>query len=243
MFQKHCIALFFLTLLAVPAWSQTAAVTTTASDSIAYPLYADCPQVPNKVYKTNPFVVLWGPIPFTSEFRFVNEVTTGQHSTAEFGVSYLGKSPILKSIEDSLSVQSAFPIKFKVQGIRFQLAYKFYLNKLFPRLRYAGPFSPGGFWIGPHFSYSSAKITNRYLSNYDIYAQGTHVNFNLLAGRQMIISDTFVLDVFAGLGYKKNTWITNDATTNSQQSLTDDLPEFYTGPIKISLGFNVGIAF
>jgi hypothetical protein len=208
-----------------------------------YPLFAECPQVPRVVYKTNPFATLWGSIPFTSEYRFINEFTTGQHSTAELGISYLGKSPILKSIEDSANANSAYPIKFRVSGLRFQMAYKFYLNKLFPRTDYAGEFSPGGYWVGPHFSYSSAKFTNRYLSNYDIYVQGTHINFNLLAGRQYIVDETLTLDIFAGLGYKKNTWIVNDATTNTQQSIQDQLPEFYTGPIKISLGFNVGIAF
>lgn len=202
------------------------------------------PQTPNQVYKSNPLAILWGPVPFTAEFRFLNEITMGQQTSAEFGISYLGKSPILTSIEDSLNAGAQYPIKFKVSGLRFQMSYRYYLSKITPSLEFrTAPFSPQGYWIAPHFSYSTARITNRYLSNYDIYAQGTHMNINLLFGRQFWFDKHFSFDCFAGLGYKRNTWITNDATTNSQQSLTDDLPAFYTGPLKISLGFNFGVAF
>lgn len=242
---KNCvILLLLLSLTPLISEAQTTGSVELDGDAENYPIYKECPQVPNQVYKTNPAAILWGSIPFTAEYRFLNEITIGQHTSAEFGISYLGKSPILRSLEDSMNVNSQYPVKFKVSGLRFQMAYRYYLNDLFPNIQYTtNSFSPQGYYVALHFSYSTAKFSNRYLSNYDIYLQGSHTNLNFLLGRQFWLTKRLSFDCFGGLGYKRNDWIINDATTNSQQNLTDDFPDFYKGNLKISLGFNFGIGF
>ena len=46
--------------------------------------------------KTNPLTVLWGCIPFTSEFKLISEFTILPHQSIQIGFSYLGKGwPLL----------------------------------------------------------------------------------------------------------------------------------------------------
>ena len=47
------------------------------------------------VTKTNLLAILWGPIPITAEYRLVREVNIGEYQSVQFGVSYLGKNPMI----------------------------------------------------------------------------------------------------------------------------------------------------
>lgn len=187
------------------------------------------------VTKTNPFTPLWGNIPFTAEYRIVQELATAKKQSLEISASYLGKSLILtllKSFDTTKTIE-----KLTVGGIRFQIAYKLYLSSA--RDRYA----PEGFYIAPHLSYSYANISNRFLRNKNEYLQIVHFNTNMLCGYQFIILDDFIVDLFCGIGYKKNNWYEYDPVKGLQNFNTDDMGFFYNSPVKFILGFNVGVAY
>src|SRR5688572_11308898 len=108
----------------------------------------------NYVYKTNPFRIFWGPIPLTSEYRLISEAATDNNQSVLFGLSYLGKSLLFALLEDSINQPNQR--KMQINGFRVQAAYRFYLN--------ANEFAPSGFYVSPHFSYSSAKFTDKGLT-------------------------------------------------------------------------------
>ena len=185
------------------------------------------PQTVNTIIKTNPFSVLWGPIPFTAEYRAIMELTSSKNQSDQFGISYLGKSPVIKLFEDSIDDLKLLIIR----GLRFQASHKFYIMD----------YAPHGFYLSPHLSYSSAKFSTKFANSRDIYIRATHFNVNLLAGYQFL-PDFWALDIFAGLGYKKNTWIEHDQQ-NTINIDTGDFGELYNSSVKLTLGFNVGIVF
>lgn len=191
------------------------------------------------VYKTNPFSILWGPIPFTAEYKLIRETAFAPNQSIVAGISFLGKSPLLSLAEQAQQNNgtntSAPNQKLKIRGWRFQMAYRYYLTK-----RKA----PRGFWCGPQLSWASATISSASLSPLNIYIQGTHFNINALAGYQAIIRDKVAFDFFFGLGYKKNTWIEHYSPTRTRIIHEfDDISPIYKYPIKITLGINFGVAF
>ena len=194
--------------------------------------------VPKKEYrpqplliKSNPLPILWGPIPFSAEYRFVVEITSGRTQSDQVGISYLGTSSIWKIIEKAAKVPSKYQLE--VEGWRLQVAHRFYLIS---RRQYA----PFGFYVSPLVSYSTATIGVRYYKQN--YLDFAHFNANLLVGVQMGRNSNFTMDMFAGLGYKKNTVLIH---VNSHRIIpydTSDLGEFYNSHLKLILGFNFGWA-
>ena len=197
------------------------------------------------VVKTNPFAMLWGTVPLSAEYRLLVEVVAKRNQSAVFGGSYLGRSPLISLLidEDSISNQVGYQYKIAVSGFRFQAAYRFYIN---PMTQFIigkeAAVAPNGFYISPHFSYAEAKISERFSRNFN-YLNISQLNVNLLGGYQYLYEDFLVLDVFAGLGYKKNTWLEVSPTGRRFVTPFDGEDNFYTSDVKISLGFALGIAF
>jgi hypothetical protein len=198
------------------------------------------PQKYYSVVKTNPAVILWGPIFFTSEFRLLNEFSVAPQQGTQIGISYLGKSP-LWNFFNQLGNQPSNN-NFIVRGFRFQVTHRFYLNKIMydhglsPK-RYA----PEGFYVGPLFSYSTAKFTTKYLNQIGVYQRGIQMNLNMVAGFQTIVYNRLTFDMFAGLGYKENSWyITNRTSTTP---IRMDINGAYYSNLKLILGTNIGFAF
>ena len=184
-----------------------------------------------------------GVIPFTSEYRLLGEYAVNKNQAAQLGFSYLGKSPILSAIESSgPAVNNVLNQKLKVRGYRIQASYKFYLTQLSNGYNKSEFLAPQGLYFAPLVSYSSAKMYMRYFQVNDIWIRATHFNANLLIGGQAFLGN-LALDVFFGLGYKKNQWL--ERYTVSQIILVDmnDLPSTYSGRVKVSLGFNIGYGF
>jgi len=196
------------------------------------------PQVVNSIIKTNPLALLWGPIPFTAEYRVMIELTSSKNQSNQVAISYLGKSPVLKLFEDSISELELLIIR----GFRFQASHKFYLNNLGSLLGLPySEYAPHGLYISPHLSYSSAIFSTKFFNSRDVFIKATHFNVNFLFGYQLI-REFWALDFFAGLGYKKNTWIEHDQNNNINFD-TSDFGKFYNSPVKLNLGFNVGVVF
>lgn len=182
--------------------------------------------------KTNPFTPLWGCIPYTAEYRIVQELTTAKKQSLEISASYLGKSWLLIVLQ-SLDTMSYLK-QLIISGFRFQMAYKFYLKET--------KFSPEGFYFAPHLSYSYANITDRVLKNSDEFIQIVHFNVNILFGVQFITKKSYAVDIFYGIGYKKNNWYEYDRI-KGMQNVDNDMGILYNSPVKFIFGFNAGIAY
>jgi len=193
------------------------------------------PQTPNRVFKTNPLRVLWGPIPFTSEFRLVVEQTIHPKQSFLLGLSYLGKSPFIYLIEDS-AFRSANS-KIIIRGFRVQVAHVYYPSKQ--------TLAPNGFYISPSISISSAKLSNHYAyKNFGYYVNAVYYNASVLTGYQLIFDDNIAIDMFLGLGYQEKIWTEHNLSKRFFRVVdNDEIGVIFKTPIKITLGFNVGFAF
>jgi len=188
------------------------------------------PQPTSIVVKLNPFLILWGSIPYTAEYRLVMEFTTSAKQATQIGVSYIDKSPLLQILLDSGESKN-----YIMRGGRFELSHRFYINR---KDRYA----PKGFFVSPHISYASARLSDKYLNSIDYYLRITQFNISVLAGYQWLLSDKFAINIFSGWGYKNNYVEEHYA----QQTVIIDSDEFwpnFNSPIKFTLGLYFGWAF
>ncbi len=188
------------------------------------------------VLKTSPTGFLAGGVPpFTSEYRFTAEITTGRKQSEQVSISYLGKNVIWTAFE-KISKQPSSDI-FKVSGWRIQYAHKFYLVNR----RHHSPF---GFYVAPHFSYTNAKVSwglNRYY--HDTYWDIRHLNANLLIGVQMGKIGKLTMDICAGAGYKTNTVYYHATSYRITKYDTSDLGEYYNGHVHLLFDISLGYAF
>ena len=192
---------------------------------IAYPLEYD------GVLKTNPLSILWGSIPLTSEYMAVYEFVTAPQQSSQIGLSYISKSPVLRAFQDTIPDLKLLT----ANGIRMQLSHRFYLLN-----RYN--FAPAGLYFAPHVSYGTVKVSTKHFSSRDVYLRITHFNINLLSGWQWVYHNNYTLDVFLGLGYKDNIWEEHDSQSTISLD-NDDVGGWYSGKVKFTIGFHVGIAF
>ena len=189
------------------------------------------PQKVSSVLKLNPFLILWGTIPLSAEYRLVVEFTTSAHQSTQIGVSYIDKSPLLMLFADSAGDSKQLIIR----GGRFELSHRFFIND-------KGKYAPRGFYFSPHISYASARLTTKYANQLGYYINITQFNISALAGFQWLLGGKFAINVFSGWGYKSNK-ITEHAP---QQSIAYDGEEIfpnYNSPVKFTLGMYVGWAF
>lgn len=185
----------------------------------------------NTIIKTNPFTILNGPIIYTSEYRLAVEKVTFKKQSFQFDVSILGKGPVLRSLERTDTNFTQNHTKLNVFGYRLQFSYKIYFSKKTFK----------GFYVAPHYSYSSVKFRDSNQPQKDTFIQAIYINYAIKGGYQFIINRTIALDLFFGYGYKENSWyeVRNNNYKNSDETNAYIFPE----PIKIYLGLNIGIAF
>lgn len=207
------------------------------------------PQRIRTIVKTNPAALFIGVMPVvTSEYRLLLEFPSAPLQSSQIGFSYLGKSPFIRIIEnDTLKKNpNAYYLRMYITGFRFQASYRFFLNKWLHTvgLSYKPVYSPRGFYISPHFSYSTAKITYKFANQYDIYFQVNQFNVNLLGGCQFTMFRKIAVDMFAGIGYKKNEWLEHEQNVTRVVTPPKDLEiPGYFSPVKFTVGMNFGYCF
>jgi hypothetical protein len=180
--------------------------------------------------KTNPLSALGGPlfvlwiVPLTAEYKIYFEAQTTSKQSIQIGLGYLGSSPLIASIGDLGGDTSIV-----ASGFRGQLWYKFFLTS---------DKSPAGFYVGPHFSYATAKLKNS--AEPDKFFKASKLSVDVVLGYQIISKGGFALDVFTGLGLKSKRFDTSDFTMNST---FDDWKLFNKTTIGVPFGFSFGYAF
>lgn len=198
------------------------------------------------VYKTNPVALLWGAIPFSSEIRIVREDVIAPQQSLQVGISYLTKGPFIRLIEQAMKSNNPsgfgnYDIVFN--GFRFQATYKWYLNDFFNGIFSSDRHAPQGIYIAPHLSYSQAKLTLKPLAARQIYIDMIHFNTGLLWGAQLASRRGLAIDVFSGMGYKRNVWFEQNGPFNRQQMDLSDFGLLLNGNFKLYGGFNIGWSF
>ena len=191
----------------------------------------ESPQKVSSVFKMNPFLILWGSIPYSAEYRLVVEFTTSVHQSTQIGVSYIDKSPLLMLFADSSGDVEQYIIK----GGRFEISHRFFIND-------KGKYAPQGFYFSPHISYASARLSTKYYNSQGYFFKFMQFNISALAGFQWLLGGKFAINVFSGWGYKNNK-IEEHAP---QQTITYDGEEIfpnYDSPVKFTLGVYFGWAF
>lgn len=222
-------ALKYILLLALAPTSQAFA---TAGDTIKPP--KERPYFPQDIrhtIKTNPLALVWGPIPFTAELRYLHEVPVARYQSTQIGFSLIGKSFILDLLERQ-AYQNPHQPRITVRGYRMQFSHRIFFKM--------EDYAPHGSYISPHVSFSTAKFSTKHASMFDNYIRATHFNMNIIGGYQSI-NDYAVVDLFAGLGYKKNRVEQHHYNQNIPINL-DAFP-LYESPLKVIFGFNLGMAF
>lgn len=201
------------------------------------------PQSPNWVVKTNPLRYFWGALPFTSEYRLNVETVRSRYQSTELGISYLGESPILKTAVDSFNSQlngNYGKIDIQVRGARLQLTHKFYIKGLNPGLTISS-YAPNGYYIAPHASVGYAEFS---VNDAPVpFMEMTHMNINLLFGRQMFFWNSIAFDAFIGGGYKKNIWVERNPNNHNANMVDPDAMWLYGGNFRFVLGFHIGLPF
>ena len=198
------------------------------------------------VYKTNPFALLWGSIPFSSEFRLIREDVIAPQQSLQVGISYLTKGPFIRLIEQAMKANNPggmgnYEIIFN--GFRFQATYKWYLNDFFNGIFSSDTHAPQGIYIAPHLSYSQAKLTLKPLAARQVYIDMIHFNTGLLWGAQLASRRGLAIDIFSGMGYKRNVWFEQNGPFNRQQMDISDFGLLLNGNFKFYGGFNIGWSF
>ncbi len=193
----------------------------------------------NLLLKTNPFTVLVGPLfPFSSQYGLTAEIVHGVNQSSLISAAYLGKGLLVRAIQNSPGMPANFD-QWIFRGYRFQLAHRFYLLRDVKENKLA----PSGFYIGPHASLASMKISEPFLNQFQSYLRGTEFNANLLLGVQLNFFGLY-LDTNFGLGYKRNFWQETQGNQTSNIPLQDlGYGPFYRSNLKIHVGFETGYAF
>ncbi len=215
----------------------------TKKDSIPSKIIS--PQRPNYVFKSSPFPILWGVIPFTAEFRWICEFTTTPKQSSQIGISYLGKSPVFSVVEAYARAQNPGFGKYIIKGIRLQGWYKFYYN--------GKKYSPNGAYLAPHISWAYARIAPEKYMKANRYLLARYLNIDLHCGYQFFVNKKYAVDMFVAYGYKNYAWYDHLTTSqfkktgvlqtanNPPQNNPDDLFKNINRPTRFQIGINVGI--
>jgi len=189
---------------------------------------------PPLVLKTSPTALLWGGVfPYTAEYRFMMEITSGRTSSQQLAVSYLGRNLFLTPLLKAAGINDVY----KVNGWRVQYALKlFWIG----RKKHA----PYGFYVGPLVSYANARMAIG-LNNYyrQAYYDCRNFNINGIIGVQAGKMDRVTIDFYAGLGYKNNKMFYHHSSYKITPYDTKDFGAMYNSHLNGVFGINIGYSF
>lgn len=188
---------------------------------------------PPLVIKTSPTALLsGGVVPFTAEYRLLMEKTTGKRQSEQFGISYLGKSLLVKTVENTFNIP---PDEiYKINGWRVQYEHKFYW---IGRRKYA----PYGFYVAPMISYSDAHIAVGLPHYYrHAYFDFRHFNIDGVIGVQAGKINRLTIDFYAGFGYKNNKVYYHPNMYTYLPYDTSDFGDVYNMHFNAVAGINLG---
>lgn len=218
--------------------------TALAQAPTATPPTTPAPAPPKNLIKIAPLGWIHGQLPFSVESRIGYERVVSPSSSVGASYSYLGTNypfNFIGSVALSAAISSAFTAagrpailwtatRIRTTGHRYQLQYRYY-----PGRRQA----PEGLYLAPSFSHAEAQYDISLKEEPDIAVgiKAKRQSYNVLVGFQEVVGKHFVVDVFGGLGYRRNT----------TELYAKDGTFLRTMPrgvkLKLNSGFNIGWAF
>lgn len=202
------------------------------------------PTPPKNLIKIAPLGWIHGQLPFSVESRIGYERVISPSGSLGASYSYLGTNypfSFLGSVALSAAISSAFTAagrpaivwtgtRIRTTGHRYQLQYRYY-----PGRRQA----PEGLYLSPHFSHAEVRYDISLKDEPDIAVgiKAKRQSYNVLVGFQEVLGKHFVLDVFGGLGYRRNTTELYAKNGTYLQTMPRGTK------LKLSSGFNIGWAF
>jgi len=177
---------------------------------------------------------LFGQIPFTGEIRINYERMITHNQSLNFMGGYVYPNPIL-FFGSAIAGTGLFK-RISLRGGKIGVGYRFFPLKNVQ--------APEGFYFGPYGSYTFARIREKNGSD-DIYTWH-YANAGMIAGYQVKIEEYLFVDIFAGLGYRKNWESFYNSKTKKISSQDLDLPPVFMLPhkhVKLFLQFNLCYAF
>ncbi len=188
------------------------------------------PTTKRLVLKTDPSLFLMGQLPISGEYRVSAELVLTNKNSVQLGASYVGKSLLLllASQSDSANVDN-----FSLNGFRVQGSYKWYP---FGDLKSA----PNGFFVAPHISYTQILFRDKTAALKYRDTRVVYFNVAILAGYQFIVKDKFSIEVFHGIGLRRNQLI--NPVSGKHTNIHNDI-DFtpLPGVLKLYFGANFGI--
>lgn len=194
----------------------------------------------SKVLKTSFLNVLWGTMPFTSEYYIKYESRISPQNTFAVGASFLGKNLFLDALMNTGTTSPNANISY--MGYRIQGELRHYLENLsfsiFSNSKYS--YAPLGFYFSANASYAAMEINSKptasALNFYEV--QQFFITANM--GVQFNLLDLAWVDLFIGYGYKSNEW-TIYKNGNPKPYLFEATNTNYYTNRKYLIGWNVGI--
>jgi hypothetical protein len=193
----------------------------------------ETPQAYRSTTKFGIASLLWGHVPFTSEYKVLHDFVNSPYTSTQLGLSLFSGGPLLRSLNNNQPPTQGD--KYTMFGYRLQGTQKFYLNK--------NSYAPEGWYIGPHISYSYCRFSTQNLLQVGYFVQLQQINVCGVVGYQKI-SNRLVTDFYLGLGYKNNTDVVINGGSGLSRTSIDfykDAP-FYSGNVRFMLGVNLGFA-
>jgi hypothetical protein len=176
----------------------------------------------------------FGQIPFTGEIRIGYERMITHNQSLNFTGGYVYPNPVL--FFGSLIARNGLFNKMSIRGGKIGVGYRFYPVK--------NRQAPEGFYFGPYGSYTFARLKEK-RGNDDVYTWH-YANAGMIAGYQVKIEEYLYVDMFAGLGYRKNWESFYNSATKKRSTQDLGLPPVFMLPhrnVKIFLQFNLCYAF
>jgi hypothetical protein len=185
------------------------------------------------ILKTNPLLLLWGSMPFTSETRLMYEFELGKTETLMLSFSYYRTTPFLRWNEEPKGTANE---NWYIGGFRFQVMKKYYFGKHATTAQ--------GKYTGFLFSHHDVKY-----APYRLHLKGTDfriVSTSLcwVVGKQRKWLNAVTYDMYCGIGYKNsnlniNYW--NGKKTS--YSFDNEIDRIILSHLKVCAGFNIGYSF
>ncbi|MCF8332163.1 MAG: hypothetical protein K9H84_06900 [Bacteroidales bacterium] len=179
--------------------------------------------------KFNPLPVLHGHIPMSSEYRLIYETSFGPSHSINFGAAYMGKNTIIP--DAILTDYITDPDNTEAKGFRLIANYRYIYSK--------NDCAPSGMYLGPEISFAKMDFEQMQPGDQNNKALVEHFYAILKWGYQGRISGNFYFDLYAGAGYKNNSYSNN--LSGTQYKVFEGKSLIYDFPLKLSLGFNMGI--
>lgn len=185
------------------------------------------------VLKTNIIPILIGQIPYCGELRLTYERMIWHNQSISLGVSYNFPNLFLFVMPAVLNPKHANLSKYSLRGARFTFAYRYYPF---------GSEAPKGFFFGPYLSYNFVKLQERHGNG--SYQMLNYANASLVCGYQFKFGNHVFLELFGGVGYRKN--FEQDYDSQTRQTYTGDIynkkfPQLKN--VKFALQMNLGYGF